>query len=411
MSKFLIIASDYKPIPGGTAEYIDTLARGLMSLGDTIRVLAVVKPEENERIGFLEAYEPWVTPFPMRPDHKPINWLCRKFVSAMEILRCKSPQCRRFLEKRSVFESSADSIKRLQRILSEEKSEVVIFGHLDVNLYPLALCLIERKLPYVVLAHDSEICQVPKRRNGLILRDMMLRGSSWIAANSRHTKSLMEVWRIPPHQVKVIYPPISQEATRESAVSDPEARGGDQFTLVTICRLVKGKGIDLVIRALKTLDARGIQYRYIIGGEGPERRSLEAMVDELGLRNKVHFKGLVAGQEKWGLLRMGDVFVTPSRVDPTIPWQEGFGIAFIEAAAFGLPAVGSKSGGIPEAVVDGETGILVPEESALDLADALTFLYRNPEVRERMGRAARERARRQFSSSTIATCFRDEVLK
>jgi glycosyltransferase involved in cell wall biosynthesis len=107
---------------------------------------------------------------------------------------------------------------------------------------------------------------------------------------------------------------------------------------------------------------------------------------------------------------MGDVFVTPSRFDPTLPWREGFGIAFIEAAAFGLPAVASKSGGIPEAVVDGETGMLVPEESASGIADALTFLCRNPEIRLKMGTAARERARRQFSSCAIAAQFKEEIL-
>ena len=101
----------------------------------------------------------------------------------------------------------------------------------------------------------------------------------------------------------------------------------------------------------------------------------------------------------------------PSRLDATIPWQEGFGIAFVEAAAFGVPAVGSRSGGIPDAVVDGETGILVPEESPLDLADALTFLYRKPDIRKEMGRAARERARRDFSPRAIAARFREEIPK
>jgi phosphatidylinositol alpha-1,6-mannosyltransferase len=410
MSKFLMIASDYKPLPGGTAEYLDTLARGLMNLGDTIKVLAVVKPEEKVRRQFLESYEPWVIPFLMQVDPKPKNTLGRKVVSVLEMLRCSDRTCRRLLASRSVFKSSADSVKRLQTILSEEKPETIIFGHLDINLYPLALCILDSKLPYVVIAHDSEILQVSRRRNGALLRKTMLRGSTWIAANSRYTKALTEVWRIPSDQVKVVCPPISQEVIDESAVLESKPRDDGGFTVVTICRLVKGKGIDLVLHALKILEARGIQYQYMIGGDGPERESLEAMVDALELRGKVHFEGLVEGQRKWQLLRMGDVFVTPSRFDPTLPWREGFGIAFIEAAAFGLPAVASKSGGIPEAVVDGETGMLVPEESASGIADALTFLCRNPEIRLKMGTAARERARRQFSSCAIAAQFKEEIL-
>jgi phosphatidylinositol alpha-1,6-mannosyltransferase len=239
----------------------------------------------------------------------------------------------------------------------------------------------------------------------------MLKGAGWIAANSRHTKSLLEAWRIPSGRVKIVHPPISEEAMRESAVLEPVVRKDDGLSLVTICRLVKGKGIDIVLRALKILAARGIPYRYVIGGEGPERGFLEALVDELGLGGRVHFKGSVVGEEKWRLLRNGDVFVMPSRLDSTISWQEGFGIAFVEAAAFGVPAVGSRSGGIPDAVVDGETGILVPEESPSELADALTFLYRNPEIRNEMGRAARERARREFSPRAVALRFREEISK
>src|ERR1700733_6204679 len=78
---FLFIASDYKPWPGGIAEYIDSLARGLMDLGDTAKVLGVVQPGEKDRIEFLETYEPWVSPFPLTEDRKPVNWLGRKLVS------------------------------------------------------------------------------------------------------------------------------------------------------------------------------------------------------------------------------------------------------------------------------------------------------------------------------------------
>lgn len=100
---FLFIASDYKPWPGGIAEYIDSLARGLMSLGDTVKVLAVVEPNEKERLRFLETYEPWVVPFRLAVDDKPANWLGRKCFSFLEILRCSIPDCRRVLDRTSFF--------------------------------------------------------------------------------------------------------------------------------------------------------------------------------------------------------------------------------------------------------------------------------------------------------------------
>lgn len=396
--------------PGGIASYVDSLPQAFMSLGDTVKLLAVLRPHEEDPSRFLEKYEPSVIRFPFASDKKPANWLGRKIVSALEILRCSRPNLRRILERTPLFKSSVESIKRLDRLLSEEEPDTIIFGHFDVKLYSLALCLSEKKRPYVIIAHGCEICPLPQSsRNDLALRRTMLRGAALIAANSRHTKSLMEVWRIPPERIRLIYPPISQDAINESGVLNSTMQVTNCFTVVSICRLVKGKGIDLVIRALKILGARGIPYRYFIGGDGPERESLETMVDTLGLRGEVHFMGSVVGQEKWRLLRMADVFVTPSRIDPPARWQESFGIAFVEAAAFGLPAVASTSGGIPEAVVDGETGILVPEESVVDLADALTFLYEKPEIRKSMGKAARERAREQFSPNAIANRFREEI--
>lgn len=390
--------------------YIDNLVRGLMSLGDTVKVLAVVQPYEQEPIGLLETHESWLIPFQLAHDHKPANWLGRKCVSFLEILRCVSPVCRRVLGRASFFTASTASVERLEKFFLQEQPTTIVFGYLDVKIYAIALSLLEWHRPYLIIAHDSEIYRLPNnRKNDLVKKVMMLKRASWIAANSRHTKSLLVPWGVPTGRVTIIPPPISEEAMRESAVLEPVVREDDGLSLVTLCRLVKGKGIDIALRALKILAARSIPFRYVIGGDGPERRFLEESVDELGLRGTVHFRGSVVGEEKWRLLRNANVFVMPSRLDSTIPWQEGFGIAFVEAAAFGLPAVGSRSGGIPDAVVDGETGILVPEESPADLADALTLLYQKPELRREMGRAGRERARKEFSPTAIATRFREEI--
>lgn len=414
-NRFLFILSDWRGAmirPGGIFSYIDSLTRSLIRLGDSVKLLAVVRPDEEQPIEVLEKYGPWAIPFQLFLDDKPANVLGRKFVSLLEILRCVSPSCRPVLERTSFFKASTYSIVSLERLLSKEEPTAIVFGNFDIRLYPLALSLQESRRPYGIIAHGCEIARPRKQRmNDLVIRKRMLTGASWIAANSRHTKSLLESWRIPSDRIDIIYPPISEEVMRESAALEATLRNGDDFSIVTLCRLVKGKGIDLVLRALTILAARGSPYRYVIGGDGPERVPLEALVDELGLRDKVHFKGSVEGQEKWRLLRDADVYVMPSRLDPEIPWQESFGISFAEAAAFGVPAVGSRSGGIPDAVIDGETGILVPEENPLDLADALTFLYQNPEKRRQMGSAARERARRQFSPQAIAACFRDEVSK
>ena len=407
---FVFIASDYKPRPGGIAEYIDNLARGLINLGSKTKLLAVVQPHKKERIAFLEKYEDWVIPFQMVYDERPENWLGNKCVSLLEIARCLSPNARRLLERTSLFRASANAIARLDQVLTRAKPSIIVFGHLDSRHYPLALFLLERQLPYGIIAHGFEIYRFPNKINDHVRKGLMLKGAKWIAVNSRYTKSLVEMWGIPSTRIRIVHPPIGEGAIRGSGKLESISKREDELNLVTICRLVKIKGIDIVMRALKLLDARGIPYRYVIGGEGTERRFLEALADELGLRNRVHFMGYITGDDKWCLLRNSDVFVMPSRAEAKMEY-EGFGIAFVEAAAFGLPGVGTREGGIPDAVVDGETGILVPQESPESLAEALTFLYRNPDKRKDMGRAARERARRQFSPTAIAANFHEEISK
>jgi phosphatidylinositol alpha-1,6-mannosyltransferase len=193
----------------------------------------------------------------------------------------------------------------------------------------------------------------------------VIKGARWLIANSRDTKALIDVWDIPYGRIKIVHPPIAEEVIRRSSNMEPATKNGNMLKLVTLCRVVHGKGIDIVLRALGILDTKGIPYQYIIGGDGDERKFLESLIDQLGLRSRVRFVGSVTGDDKWSILQNSDVFVMPSRVEST--WAESFGIAFIEAAAFGLPSIGSRTGGISDAVVDGETGILVPPESPKDV--------------------------------------------
>lgn len=407
MSSILFIASDYKPRTGGIAAYIDGLARGLISLGHDVKVLAVVHPDEKERIAFLQKYEPWVVPFEVVHDERPEGWFADKFVSLLEIARCWSVDTRRRVEKTRFFRNSCDAITRLERVLGSENPATVVFGHLDERLYPLALYLQGRKIPYGVIGHDFEVFRLPHLINDGVRRGSMLRGATWLAANSRHTKRLLQMWGIPERKIMILHPPVSG-AVLDAAISAPLVPERDVFNLLTICRLVKTKGVDIVLSALKRLNDEGVPFHYVVAGEGPERAELERLTHEYGLDGKVHFAGYITEQQKCSLLGFSDVFVMPSRVNPRKS-HEGFGIVFMEAAAFAVPSVGSKAGGIPDAILDGETGMLVPPESPEGLARALTCLYRQADKRRSMGKAAMQRARSAFSPAVIAATFEREM--
>ena len=407
LSRFLFMASDYKPNQGGIATYVDNLVRGVIKVGIKAKMLALVHPDDRQRTTFLENYEEWVEPFPVVYDQRPKSFVASKLVSSLEMVRCAWPLGRTYLDRMPCFRRSSEAMMRLSGILAREKPTTFIFGHLHIKFYPFVFPLLERQVPYGIIAHDFEIRKTRTRVNDVVRRGMLLKKARWIAANSQHTKSLLEAWGLPSEKIMIIHPPLAEEAIRKS-IQLIVTHNERSFTLVTVCRLVRGKGVDIVLRALQLLTQKNIPFRYIVAGDGPERENLEQLARECGVRQKTHFAGYVTEEEKWSLLQSADVFVMPSRVKPN-EQHEGFGLAFVEAGAFGMPSVGTRCGGIPEAVLDGETGILVDPESPSRLAEALTFLYNDLRKRKEMGEAGRKRAITQFSPTVVAARFLEEI--
>jgi glycosyltransferase involved in cell wall biosynthesis len=142
-------------------------------------------------------------------------------------------------------------------------------------------------------------------------------------------------------------------------------------------------GPDLLVEALGLLPA-GADYEVTIAGDGDLRPMLEARLGELSLTARVRFVGRMSNSEVASLLSGLDIFVMPSR-------REEWGVAAAEASASGLPVVATTVGGIPEIVVAGETGLLVPPEDAAALAKALERLIADPGLRSRLGTAGRRR--------------------
>jgi teichuronic acid biosynthesis glycosyltransferase TuaC len=171
-------------------------------------------------------------------------------------------------------------------------------------------------------------------------------------------------------------------------------------TLVTVGHLVARKRHADVLRALWVLRDRHPQARYLVIGDGPERGALEALAADLGLDGRVEFCGQLPGAEALARARQGHVFVMPS-VD------EAFGVAYVEAMAGGMPAVGSLGEPGPlEISAAGEGMALVPPADVEALAARLDTLLGDADLRERLGAMARETVRRSF---TWAACGRATV--
>ena len=160
---------------------------------------------------------------------------------------------------------------------------------------------------------------------------------------------------------------------------------GDRQGFVTVARLVPQKGIDVLIRALAQTSGAAQDWTLTLVGDGPEREALERQVLQAGLDEKVHFLGFRSDPQT-SLLQAG-VFVLPSR-------YEGMPNALLEAMAVGLAVVVTDASPGPLEVVEaGVTGLVVPSDDPAALADALDRLAAQPQLRERLGAAAREALR------------------
>jgi phosphatidylinositol alpha-1,6-mannosyltransferase len=143
----------------------------------------------------------------------------------------------------------------------------------------------------------------------------------------------------------------------------------------------------------------------VIAGTGPERERLGTLAGDLGCAADVIFAGHVSDEELPSLYAAADVFVMPSRALPGRDGIEGFGIVFLEAAACARAAVGARTGGIADAVVDGETGILVDPDDLPALERVLSGLLAAPADAARLGAAARRRAERLEREWTAAAAY------
>jgi phosphatidylinositol alpha-1,6-mannosyltransferase len=167
-------------------------------------------------------------------------------------------------------------------------------------------------------------------------------------------------------------------------------------TIATLARLEPRKGVDSVIAALPRLKTRHSNLAYLVAGAGDDLHRLRALAAARGVSDSVVFLGPVTDpQTKAALLTLSDVYAMPSRrVGDSV---EGFGIAYAEAAWYGLPALAGGDGGAAEVVKDGETGFVRDGGDAEAISQALYEMLDDAAMRQRMGAAAAAFVRKSLS--------------
>jgi phosphatidyl-myo-inositol dimannoside synthase len=299
----------------------------------------------------------------------------------------------------------------VERCARQHEVDFVLFD----PVLPLGLLGPGSSLPYGVVVHGAEVAvpgRVPGARSALA---RVLLGARLVVSAGRYPAA--EALRaVPGCSVPVVEIPPGVDTATIVPLATPqqrEARAGLSLPasgplVVSVSRLVPRKGMDVLIEAAGRLAPSYPDLVVAIAGEGREIGRLR----RAGARSPVDIRilGRVSTAERAALLGCADVFAMVCRTRWAGLEQEGFGIVFVEAAAAGVPQIAGDSGGAPEAVADGETGLVVADPADPGaVAQALRTLLADPVSRRRMGRASRSRAEDHFDNDVLASRLADAL--
>jgi phosphatidylinositol alpha-1,6-mannosyltransferase len=241
----------------------------------------------------------------------------------------------------------------------------------------------------VQYAYANEIVGKPR------LSAFAVRRADVVIATSSYTAELVEATGAHPDDMRLIPPGVDLPG-------DPAPLNSERPTVLTVSRLKDAyKGHDVLIDALARVRERIPELQWVVVGDGPLRPALEAQARAAGIADCARFLGAVDDEQRDSWLRRADVFAMPSRLPGAGLAGEGFGIVFLEASAYGKPVVAGNVGGALDAVADGESGLLVDPTDAGAVAEAITSLLLDEQLRLRLGAAGAARAR-EFTWPTIA---------
>lgn len=269
-------------------------------------------------------------------------------------------------------------------------ASIVILGH--VHFSPLAYAmswLAGRSKKYLVVYGVDVWKRLP------FYRRMGLRSIDHVLSISAYTTDRMLQHNGPQQARFHLFPctldPFYAEAEKIVARGDLRLPAGRM--ILSVSRLDASdryKGIDKVIEALPRVLEKVPGAFYVVVGDGTDRKRLERIAEESGVRQNVFFTGRAADGLVPSYYRACDVFALPSL-------GEGFGIVFLEAMYYAKSCVGARAGGIPEVIEEGKTGFLVEPGDGRTLADVLIRLLSDDDLRRAMGEAGKDRLRREFS--------------
>jgi phosphatidyl-myo-inositol dimannoside synthase len=378
VSKVVILAGDFPPIEGGISIILQTLAR-------------LLSPDEVVVIGLPT---PGSFDFDKKQDYK--------------IIRLPIPE--RWGPKSRQFKFLAPFY--FWELIKEANIDYIICGQSHHSLFlPAWLSRKIKGVPFCVIAYGNDISSFKVLFYKRILI-ALLRSAQAVIAISRKTSEVVKKTGVRPELIHIINPMVDM-TMQTGEVSPNKIRQTFSLEgkkcLLTVCRLVERKGVDTVIRAMPEILKMIPEAHYLIVGSGPFEHELKKLTQKLGLESHVTFVGYVAHEDVSPYYAMCDVFVMISRdlLDETD--MEGFGLVFLEANLFGKPVIAGRSGGIADAVLDGQTGVMVDPGNPSAVAGAVVRLLTDEVLSHQLGETGRIRVLEQFSGQSAIHKIREVI--
>jgi phosphatidylinositol alpha-1,6-mannosyltransferase len=398
----LLIASTFPPIHGGSAVVYQNLCEQMPR--DSIRVLT--------------AKNNYLTNLPV-PGWQQHDASCTFPVDRIRLLRpLMAPPPANILVSifRLLFQDVplyVNAFLAAARLVRRHHINVVCVGELVAGSW-LGLALRKiYKCKLVIYVHGEEITTVTGGRFYGNRRNYYLTEADKVIAVSSFTcDALTKLMDVKPESITLIQNGVD---TARFTPGEPAANiiarhqlAGKQVVL-TVGRLVSRKGVDMAVRAMAKVVKTRPAVHYLIVGDGEIRAEIDALIVAEGLSRHVTVIGKVSDEELVRYLRVCDLFLMPNRTMPDGD-TEGFGLVFREANACRKPVIGGRAGGVVEAVVDGETGLLVNGNDPQEIAAAIERILADPLLAERFSKnglkLAQDNNTKSVANQFLKTCER-----
>ncbi|MGH7908946.1 MAG: glycosyltransferase [Thermodesulfobacteriota bacterium] len=356
----------------------------LLEMGHDVEIFAQFNPNEKkvhsdvEKYGLIER-----THYVVMPPNK-IKCVLKAIYLIITNFHRSSP---RILKSLNIPKYGKDTLSLIYTLIPFlDKSFDIIHCHFGPNGI-IGVYLKEMGIPgrYITSFHGYDVNSYPRIAGKNVYSDLFKRGSIF-TCNTNFTKQ--RVIELGCAEKKILILPAGLPIGRFK-FSERKIQDKEPIKILTVGRLAEEKGHRYAIEAISEVVKKYKNIEYIIAGDGPLRSELESLVSKLEIQSYLKFLGGVDQDEVLELYQQSHIFILPSVIAKS-GGTEGQGLVLQEAQAAGLPVLSTPIGGIPEGVLDGKSGFLVPERDVDALANKIEYLIEHPELWSEMGRCGRK---------------------